>query len=211
MKKIIIPIGIAVVIAAIFGAVSLTNNNSDNATNLVNGVDYAEKNSILKDALNSRSLSMSSAIKLQGNSIKEYCSFFSDEVLQQEIEYCTSTEIKGPDGKFLGNIHMVGTFSTPKIIMAIIQVDSSMFQIIHVNTIFEQVIQHVVCDCWVDEKPGGFESVRDWVDGLKDFHTSDNKPTSKSKSILLEGQNLQLELTTNSDGYLWKLIVSNQS
>ena len=76
MKKIIIPIGIAVVIAAIFGAVSLTNNNSDNAVNLVKGVDYAEKNSILKDALNSRSLSMSSAIKLQGNSIKEYCSFF---------------------------------------------------------------------------------------------------------------------------------------
>ena len=64
MKKIIIPIGIAVAIAIIFGAVSLTNNNSDNETNSVKGVDYAEKNQILKDALNSRSFSMSSAIKL---------------------------------------------------------------------------------------------------------------------------------------------------
>jgi len=211
MKKIIIPIGIAVAIAVIFGAVSLTNNNSDNETNSVKGEDYAEKNQILKDALNSRSFSMSSAIKLEGNAIKEYCSFFSDESIQQEIEYCTSTEIKAPGGEFLGNIHMVGTFATPKIIMGIIQVDPSMTEIIYVNIIFEQIIQNIVCDCWEEQKPDGFDSIRDWIDGQKHFHTSGDKPTSKSKPILLAGQNLQLELTTNSDGYLWKLIVSNQS
>ena len=60
-------------------------------------------------------------------------------------------------------------------------------------------------DCWELEKPDGFDSVDSWVDGLREFHTNDVKPHSKSKIINLENHKLQIELTTNTEGYLWKL------
>jgi len=43
---------------------------------------------------------------------------------------------------------------------------------------------------------------------MRDFHTRGDKSTSKSSPIRLDEKRIQIELTTNDDGYLWKLLVA---
>ena len=72
--------------------------------------------------------------------------------------------------------------------------------------VFEQAVDNLVCDCWEDIEPSEIKTVSDWVDKQREFHTSDTRPTSTS-SVDLKGKNLQMELTTNTEGYLWKLLI----
>jgi hypothetical protein len=153
---------------------------------------------------------MSSPIKLQKQEdIKRYCSFFTSEEKQKLVQYCTSTELKDEKGNFLGNIHMVGSYDEPKIILVLIQVDPFMSQIGDVKTIIDTTIQNTVCDCWNEVKPGNLQSTSQWIDGLKEFHLKDTRPHSQSNEITLRGKVLQLELTTNKDGYLWQFFIYN--
>ena len=69
------------------------------------------------------------------------------------------------------------------------------------------VNEDLVCDCWNKIQHGDIETVAKWVDKQRDFHTSDTKPTSKS-NLSLSGMQLQIELTTNTEGYLWTLLIS---
>lgn len=171
-------------------------------------VQYVEYNSLLKEKLADRQISMSSPIKLQKQEdIKQYCAFFTNQEMQKLTEYCTSTEITDSSGIFLGNIHMIGSPYEPKIILTLIQTDPQMSQIESVKTIFDTVIKNIVCDCWGDVKPDGMNSVSEWVEGLRKFHQSDTQTHSKSKKLMLESKTVQMELTTNKDGYLWQLFI----
>lgn len=168
---------------------------------------YVLSNLALKERLAEQHIQMSSPVKLSNQEdIKKYCSFFTSEERQQAIQYCTSTELKDADGAFLGNIHMVGTVNEPKIVMALIQTESTSDLGI-VKTVFATVSDVLVCDCWNEKKPGGLDDVGQWVDGLYQFHTSDTKPHSKSNGLPLEGKSLQLELSTNEQGYLWQFFI----
>ncbi|MEM3064300.1 MAG: hypothetical protein QW177_02900 [Candidatus Nitrosotenuis sp.] len=169
---------------------------------------YLEYNSLLKEKLADKQISMSSPIRLQKQEdIEKYCAFFTSQDLQKLAEYCTSTEIKDNSGRFLGNIHMVGSPYEPKVILTLIQTDPQMTQIESVKTIFETVIKNIVCDCWEEVKPDGMHSVSQWVEGLRQFHQGDTQPHSKSKRLVLESKAVQMELTTNKDGYLWQLFI----
>ena len=151
---------------------------------------------------------MSSPIKLiNRNYLEEFCTFFENEDLQNQVDYCTSTELRDSEGKYLGNIHMVGSRQMPKIILALIQTDPFWQNLDDVKTVYTVVIEDLVCDCWNEVQPGDIETVAGWVDKQRDFHTSDTKPTSKS-NLSLSGMQLQMELTTNTEGYLWKLLIS---
>jgi len=172
------------------------------------GFLYEEANSQLKKNLKLNYFSMSSAIKLSTNSdIQKFCTFFSDPDNQKLVEYCTSTEILDSKSNFIGNIHIVGTVEQPKLILTILQSDSEMSQIDDMSTIFETVIESLVCKCWEDIKPGNFVTVQNWIDAHKNFHLSENKTNSKSSPIIIAEKQLQMEVTTNDDGYLWKLLV----
>lgn len=171
---------------------------------------YSLMNSNLKEDLSTFSISMSSPVIIKNkNSIDEYCNFFDEKTKQDLIQYCTSTELKDKNGKFLGNIHMVGSADSPKLVIVIIQSDPFLNQITDIKTVFDLTIDSTICDCWEDYSPDGFSSVSDWIDGLKEFHTGGVKPHSKSKVLELDGKTLQIELTTNQDGYLWKLLISS--
>lgn len=173
---------------------------------------YAEDNLLLKQKLAERGISMSSPILIQKpEGIAKYCTFFTNDEKQKAIEYCTSTELKDKAGKFLGNVHMVGSSNEPKVVIALIQTDPFMSQIDSVKIVFDQTIQGLVCDCWQQEKPDNFASVEEWVEGLRQFHLSDTKPHSKSKQLDLESKSIQLELTTNKDGYFWQLFIYSKS
>ncbi|HWP78282.1 MAG: hypothetical protein AB1299_02450 [Thermoproteota archaeon] len=171
-------------------------------------VQYIEYNMLLKEKLADKQISMSSPIKLQKQEdIEQYCAFFTNQEMQKLTEYCTSTEITDSSGIFLGNIHMVGSPYEPKIIITLVQTDPQMTQIESVKTIFDTVIRNMVCDCWEEVKPDGMDNVSQWVEGLRRFHQSDTQPHSKSKQLVLESKTVQMELTTNKDGYLWQLFI----
>jgi len=214
-KKIFLYIGIAIVAISVVAGVSLISNDGDKKFNALSLPEleftYDASNLKLKEKLAIFDISMSSPIKLiNRNFLEEICTFFKNEELQNQVEYCTSTELKDSEGNFMGNIHMVGTRQLPKIVLVVIQ--SNPFiedpeNLDELKTVYNVVIKELVCDCWKKVQPGDIETVARWVDKQRDFHTSDTKPTSKS-NLSLSGMQLQMELTTNTEGYLWKLLIS---
>ncbi len=211
-KKIFLYIGIGIVAISVVASVSLISNDGNEKFNTLSLPEleftYDESNSKLQQKLGFFDISMSSPIKLiNRNYLEEFCTFFENEDLQNQVDYCTSTELRDSEGKYLGNIHMVGSRQMPKIILALIQTDPFWQNLDDVKTVYTVVIEDLVCDCWNEVQPGDIETVAGWVDKQRDFHTSDTKPTSKS-NLSLSGMQLQMELTTNTEGYLWKLLIS---
>ena len=173
-------------------------------------IDFSyDLNSILKSSLASKKISMSTPLKISGGSIAKYCTFYSDDEKQKSIEYCTSTELKDSDGKFLGNIHMVGNTDSPDAVLGIIQTDPHMSNLDSLKVTYEIMVKSLVCDCWQDQKPGDLESVSSWIDIAKSHHLEAKGVTSNSKITGLAQKQLVLEVTTNTEGYLWKFIISN--
>jgi hypothetical protein len=194
------------VVVAIIGSILLLQSPEPQITQKES--QYVALNSVLKQKLAEHQIQMSSPIKLSNqDDIKQYCSFFTSEEKQQLVQYCTSTELKDSNNMFLGNIHMVGSIDEPKITLALIQTDNSTAHLDSVKIVFGIVSDSLVCDCWAQKKPGGLDSIGQWVDGLYEFHQSETKSHSKSNPVELEGKSLQLELSTNKDGYLWQFFI----
>lgn len=203
-------IGAGIAIAAIMVGFYILNSKPDASTSSLNlDFTYDEANSQLKNSMNSSGIQMSSALKFsQPKDIEKWCSFFNDPDKQKLVEYCTSTELRDKNGNFLGNIHMVGSPDAPKLVAVILQSDPMMSQFEQIKTVFDIVTKDLVCTCWEQVKPNGYTTIQDWVNALRDFHTGGDKPHSKSKPILLASKHLQIELTTNKDGYLWELLIA---
>ena len=169
---------------------------------------YMNANSKLKEILDAYSISMSVPVELKdSNSIEKYCSFFEDPNIQKLVDYCTSTELLDSDGNFLGNIHMVGSPKLPKIVLVLVQADPFMKELDEIKSIFSVVIENLVCNCWEVIKPSGINTIDEWIERHREFHSSAVRTHSKS-TLELEGKQLQIELTTNTEGYLWKLLIS---
>lgn len=207
-KKLLIGIIVAIIISLISVVFMFNLINTNNRQNMGLGFSYDGANSQLKTILLPQGIMMSSPLKISGDSIEKYCKFFDDESKQSLIKYCTSTELKNSDGKFLGNIHIVGSKENPELVIGIIQADPTMSQLDDTKIIFSSIINELVCDCWSEYKPDGYATSSAWIDAMNDFHISSQKPTTKSKLIFLDEKYIQLEVTTNKDGYLWKLFVT---
>ncbi|NJK77775.1 MAG: hypothetical protein HC944_01790, partial [Nanoarchaeota archaeon] len=127
--KVLFPIVIGIGITMIF-AVFLTSQPTGEPIlrdmpkeNNSQTLSYVDSNSVLKSSLAENKILMSSPLKFTGESVEKYCTFYQNEQKQNLISYCTSTELKDPDGKFLGNIHMVGNNNSPDAILGVIQTD----------------------------------------------------------------------------------------
>lgn len=184
--------------------------SANNTVVSITPIDFSyDSNSLMKSSLAAKGISMSSALKISGGSIAKYCAFYVDVEKQNSIEYCTSTEIKDSDGKFLGNIHMVGSMDSPSAVLGIIQTDPYMSNLDDIKIIYQVMVESLVCDCWQDQKPGDLESVSSWIDATKSHHLEATGTTSSSKLTGFAQKQLLLEVTTNTEGYLWKFIISN--
>jgi len=170
---------------------------------------YVDSNSIMKSVLSSKGISMSSPLKFSGNAISQYCTFYGNNTKQNSVEYCTSTELKDSDGKFLGNIHMTGNKDSPNTVLGIIQTDPFMSQLDSVKIVYQTMIESLVCDCWQAQKPGNLDSVSAWIDAAKSHHLEGKHTTSTSQIDGLAKKQLFLEITTNTKGYLWKFVITN--
>ena len=206
-KKILIPVISGIAITIIIAVLMIPTTEEAESETL--SISYTKTNKELQSILATNNISMSSALKLNGFSIQKYCTFFADEATQNAIKYCTSTELLDSDGGYLGNIHMVGTSGSPRFVIGVIQADPTTSQLDEIKIIYQTMIESIVCECWNDEKPGGFESVSDWIDAAHAHHLEAKRITSKSEISGLAQKELLLEITTNTEGYLWKFIIPN--
>jgi len=206
-KKILIPVISGIAITIIIVALMIPTPEEIESETL--SISYTKTNKELQSTLATNNISMSSALKLNGFSIEKYCTFFADEATQNAIKYCTSTELLDSDGQYLGNIHMVGTSGSPRYVIGVIQADPITSQLDEIKIIYQTMIESIVCECWKEEKPGGFESVSDWIDAAHAHHLEAKRITSKSEISGLAQKELLLEITTNTEGYLWKFIIPN--
>lgn len=174
----------------------------------IQSVDFTyDSNFKIKEELQGHGISMSNPIQIKGDLINQHCNFFKDSSIQNKIEYCTSTELKDSEGNFLGNVHMVGNSENPQLAMAIIQTDPFLSESDELVQVFQTMIQTLVCNCWEEQKPGGLESVPAWIEASYEHHLEAKKTTSKSEITGLAQKEIVLEITTNTEGYLWKLLI----
>jgi len=205
-KKIIIPF-IVIIISAIAIFLIPENSNMPSSDNLYQyGFTFYDVEKI-KLSLSEQNIFMSTPTPVTDHTIKNYCAI-RDEILSS-INYCTTTAIQGSDGRSFGNISMGGVPDNPIMAIAFIESSPSLdSKSNEVEIIFETMIETLVCDCWNDKQPGGFESVNAWIDAAK-IKYAESSQTIPLKSTItgLSDETLILEINYKNDSYLWTLIV----
>jgi len=207
-KKILTPAIVGIFSIIVIFSLYFSNENDLFHVSKMN-LSYDFSNSKIQSMLEKNGIAMSTPLKIKGDSIDEYCKFFSDDALQNSIQYCTSTELIDSNGHFVGNIHMVGDLNSPFAVLGVMQTDPFMSELGSVKSVSESMVESLVCDCWAEKKPGSFKSVSEWLDTVKSYHLQAKKITSKSEINGLAQRQLLVEITTNTEGYLWKFIVTN--
>ena len=206
-KLILIPIllGIVVVISISTFAISENPSQPQSKSIYEMGFTFNDVDKI-KKSLSTQKIFMSSPIEITDYTIGQYCPSFAD--VQNTINHCATTVITDINGKSLGNINMGGTTDGP--IMALAIIDSSPFldsKQDTVNYVFQTMIETLVCDCWEDWQPGGFESVSTWLNVAAEKYAESPQSTLTSKIEGLENMNLILKIKSTNENYLWTLII----
>jgi len=204
-KLIFVPIilGIAIVVSLLL----ISENSSETQSKSIyeTGFTFNDIDKI-KKSLSTQKIFMSSPIEITDYTIGQYCPSFAD--IQNPINHCATTVITDITRNSLGNINMGGTIDGP--IMALAIIDSSPFldskQDV-VNYVFQTMIETLVCDCWEEKQPGGFESVSAWLDAATEKYAESPQSTLTSKIEGLENMNLILKIKSTNENYLWTLII----
>jgi hypothetical protein len=169
---------------------------------------YDEENSDLKSTLALHHINMTKPIRLSSKAdVSQYCNFLTDPKKQELVTYCTSTVLTDKQGN-LGDITMVGSPDVPGLVVVALQSNPVMTNYDDVKTVFGVVINSTICQCWDKEHPDGYLTLSAMIDALRDFHINGKKPDSTTHSIPLGGKHFEIELSTNTSGYLWKLLVA---
>ncbi len=204
-KKILIPI-IVIIMSAIAIFLIPENSSMPSSENLYQyGFTFYDVEKI-KESLSEKNIFMSTPTPITDHTIENYCAI-RDDILSA-ITYCTTTAIQDPNGKSLGNISIGGTPDNP--IMAIAAINSSPFldsKSNEVEIVFETMIETLVCDCWNEKQPGGFESVGAWLYAANTKFSESSETYMKSTIDGIDSETLILEITSKNDSYLWTLIV----
>ena len=205
-KKISVPI-IVIIISAIAIFLIPENSSVPSSENLYQyGFTFYDIEKI-KISLSEQNIFMSIPTPITDHTIENYCAIH-DDVLSA-INYCTTTAIQGPDGKSLGNISMGGSPDNP--IMAIALVESSPFldsKSNEIEIVFESMVESLVCDCWAEKQPGGFESIATWINAAETKYDESSQTIPLKSTITgLGDETLILEITLKNDSYLWTLII----
>ena len=205
-NKILLPI-IIIIISAIAVFLIPEDTSMPSSENLYQyGFTFYDVEKI-KESLSEQNIFMSTPSPITDHTIENYCAIRAD--ILSTITYCTTTAIQDPNGKSLGNISMGGTPDNP--IMAIAAIDSSTSfdsKSHEVEIVFETMVETLVCECWNEKQPGGFESVNDWLDAAKiKYAESSQSIPLKSTITGLGDETLILEITLKNDSHLWTLII----
>ena len=205
-KKIILPI-LVIIVSAIAIFLIPQNSSMPSSENLYQyGFTFYDVEPI-KESLSEQNIFMSTPSPITDHTIENYCAI-RDDILST-ITYCTTTAIQGPNGKSLGNISMGGSPDNP--IMAIAAIDSSPSfdsKSTEVEIVFETMVETLVCECWNEKQPGGFESIATWINAAETKYAESSQTIPLKSTITgLGDETLILEITLKNDSYLWTLII----
>jgi hypothetical protein len=204
-KLILIPILLGLAIVSIL--VLIPENTSQSESIYETGFTFYDVEKI-KSALSTQNIFMSSPTAITDHTIGQYCTYFDDNSIQRTVKYCTTTAILNSEGQPLGNINMGGTTNGPVMALALLDTPDIFTSENGVSFVFETMIEILVCDCWEQKQPGGFESVGAWINAAKmKYVQSSNTAPLKSKISGLNDMNLILEITLKDGSYLWTLII----
>ncbi|MGI0066711.1 MAG: hypothetical protein ACREA5_02395 [Nitrosotalea sp.] len=199
---------VAVAVAVIYFVLPMVSQN--NTSNSIAFLDftYDEENSDLKSDLALHGINMTRPITLSSAAdIQQYCNFITDPKKQALVTHCTSTALKDKQGN-LGDIDMVGSPDVPGLVVVALAVDPTMSDYASVKTVFGVVLNSTICQCWAKENPGGYSTLSDMVDALRNFHINGKKPDSTTHTVSLGNKHFEIEISTTESGYLWKLLVA---
>lgn len=170
-------------------------------------ISYETVNSDLKSTLINQQINMSKPLKFSTpTDLNQYCNFLTNQTKQAMIEYCTSTELKDSHGGFLGNINMIGSVTAPVLVIVALQSDPLFSNYGDVKTVFGDVVNETICQCW--DKASGYSTLSALIDAQRDFHVKGNQPFSTTHAVPLGGVHFEVDITTNNQGYVWKLLVA---
>ena len=208
--KILIPILIAIVAVIAISAASFSVESKSKPLSeptYENDFTYADVDKIT-EILATQNISMSAPTEITDYTIKQYCTYFDEGDVQRIMKYCITTALLDSDGKPLGNINMGGSSDYSTMALAIIEaspfLDSKDSE---VNFVFQTMIETMVCDCWEEQQPGGFESVPQWLKTAEEHYLESPYTTLKSKIEGLDQKQLILEITPKDGKFLWTLII----
>ena len=203
-KKILLSvlISIGVVSAIVFFSGDALEDQS------VSKVDFIYYNvDEMQKILIEKNISMSNPTVISDDTVGQYCTFFDDNGAQKFVQYCVTTALVDSDGIPLGNLNMGGNPISPSMALAILETPDLDSKRDTIDFVFQTMIENLVCDCWNEQKPGGFESVSSWLDAAEAKYADSSQNTIKSKLNGLAQKQIILEITSVDESYLWTLIV----
>lgn len=158
--------------------------------------------------LDERGLHLSVPVPITDETVSQYCSYYDEDAGRMEsVRYCTTSGIRDAHGITVGNINLGGTVDGPVVALAVLDpVPPASSGRDHADAILEGVIEGLVCDCWADKTPGGFESVSAWMDAAESRQHAGSPPLKSTVSGLNE-TDLILETSVTQQGRLWTLII----
>lgn len=158
--------------------------------------------------LKERGLHLSVPVPITDDTISQYCSYYDEDADRiKSVQYCTTSGITDTHGITVGNINLGGTVDGPIVALAVLDpVPPASSGRGHADVILEGVIESLVCDCWADKTPGGFQSVSAWMDAAESRLSVDSSPL-KSTITGLAGVDIVLEASVTQRGYSWTLII----
>ena len=206
-KMILIPIlvGITIIFSLVLFYPELESSNNSKSVSESDFI-YSDIDKIQK-ILTTKNIFISTPTPITDHTVEQYCTFFDDENIQKFVQYCLTTAISDSEGQHLGNLNMGGNPINPKMALAIIEVPSLDYKLDDSIIIFQTIIDTLVCDCWEEQQPGGFESVSAWINAANQQYDESEQKTLKSKINGLAQKQLVLEITATEESYLWTLIV----
>ncbi len=203
-------IAIAILMITQFNIMPISNVDNTQKSSNVAFLDfsYDEANSDIRSALLTHHINMTKPIRLgSASDVRQYCNFLTDPSKQALVTYCTSTELKDNLG-FLGNVNMLGNTDVPGIVVVALQTDPFWKNYADVKTVFGVVLNSTICDCWDKDHPGGYQSLSSLMDNIQQSHLQTKEVTTSTHVFAMGNKHFKVELTTNEQGYLWKLLVS---
>lgn len=198
--KTITAVGVACAAIAIGAVYAYTATDTSDKQSI--GAFSYDTNADIRQSLSIHDVDVSTPLVLRDDTAAQYCTFFADSPAEP---YCTSTEMTY-NGKFLGNIHMVGDVNRPIAALAVIQSDDETSEKPQISTVWRTMIEHLVCDCWAEVRPGGFGTVQDWVDTVDIIRQDTSHTVSHIDTLPID---VMMEITPNESGYMWTLLVGS--
>ena len=207
--KVLIPaviVGLLAAIIAISFVVSIPTEHEIELKEYNLDFSYSDLES-MQTRLAAKDIYMSSLTSVTDRTIDHYCMFFDENDKKQSVTYCATTALLDLSGNTIGNLNMGGTSESA--IMAVALVDSKFLDSkqAHVEFIFKTMIDSLVCDCWEEQKPGGFSSVSEWIDLAAKKYEQSGQITLKSTIEGIDNKQVILEITNTGSSYIWTLIV----